>query len=90
MTNATPAAPQGSSTLLKALVFAMFAMFAMTTDSVGSVIPEVIREFDLSLTAAGSFQYSMGVVLSALLAHWHKSTVCEPHSFTPKPLSKSS
>jgi len=29
--------------LLKALVFLMFAMFAMTTDSVGTVIPEVGR-----------------------------------------------
>lgn len=44
--------------LLKALVFAMFATFAMTTDPVGTVIPEVIREFRLQLTAGGSFQYA--------------------------------
>jgi fucose permease len=36
----------------------MFAMFAMTTDSVGVIIPEVIRTFQLSLTAAGTFQYA--------------------------------
>lgn len=62
---------QGSaspSTLLKALVFLMFAMFAMTTDSVGTVIPEIIREFSLGMTAAGSFQYASmaGVALSAI------------------------
>lgn len=44
--------------LLKLLIFLMFAMFAMTTDAVGTVIPEVIREFDLGLTAGGSFQYA--------------------------------
>ncbi len=54
--------------LLKTLVFAMFAMFAMTTDSVGTVIPEVIREFDLGLTAGGSFQYATmsGIAISAI------------------------
>lgn len=55
-------------TLLKALVFAMFAMFAMTTDSVGTVIPEVIREFRLGLTAGGAFQYATmsGIGISAI------------------------
>ncbi len=54
--------------LLKALVFLMFAMFAMTTDSVGTVIPEVIREFGLGLTAGGSFQYATmsGIGISAI------------------------
>jgi len=64
-----PPSPQnGSSALLKALIFAMFAAFAMTTDSVGTVIPEIIREFRLSLTAAGSFQYATmsGIGLSAI------------------------
>jgi len=58
----------GSPLLLKVLVFAMFAMFAMTTDSVGTVIPEVIREFDLGLTAGGSFQYATmsGIAISAI------------------------
>jgi len=58
----------GSSGLLKTLVFAMFAMFAMTTDSVGTVIPQIIREFDLGLTAGGSFQYATmsGIAISAI------------------------
>ncbi|HUA17633.1 MAG TPA: MFS transporter [Bryobacteraceae bacterium] len=33
-------------------------MFAMTTDSVGLIIPEIIKTFHLSLTAAGTFQYA--------------------------------
>jgi FHS family L-fucose permease-like MFS transporter len=44
--------------VIKALTFVMFMMFAMTTDSVGVVIPEVIRQFHLSLTAASAFQYA--------------------------------
>ncbi len=44
--------------LIKALTFVMFMMFAMTTDSVGVIIPEVIRQFHLSLTAASAFQYA--------------------------------
>jgi len=43
---------------IKALTFLMFMMFAMTTDSVGVIIPEIIKQFHLSLTAAGSFQYA--------------------------------
>lgn len=43
---------------IKALTFLMFMMFAMTTDSVGVIIPEVIKQFHLSMTAAGSFQYA--------------------------------
>src|SRR5687767_15458769 len=56
-------------TVVKTLTYAMFAMFAMTTDSVGIIIPEVIRTFDLSLTAAGSFQYATmgGIAIAALL-----------------------
>lgn len=55
--------------LLKALIFLMFAMFAMTTDSVGTVIPQVIREFDLGLTAGGSFHYATmsGIGVSAIM-----------------------
>jgi len=33
-------------------------MFAMTTDSVGVIIPEVIRTFHLSMTAGGAFHYA--------------------------------
>ena len=36
----------------------MFMMFAMTTDSVGVIIPEVIKEFRLSMTVGGAFHYA--------------------------------
>src|SRR5580704_12987514 len=45
-------------TAIKALTFVMFMMFAMTTDSVGIIIPEIIKTFGLSMTAAGTFQYA--------------------------------
>lgn len=35
----------------------MFFMFAMTTDAVGSIIPSLIDEFGLSLSAASAFHY---------------------------------
>ena len=55
-------------TLVKALTYLMFAMFAMTTDSVGVIIPEVIRTYQLSLTAAGTFQYATmtGIAVAGL------------------------
>jgi fucose permease len=40
------------------LTFFMFMMFAMTTDSVGVIIPEVIKEFRLNMTVAGAFHYA--------------------------------
>ena len=43
---------------IKALTFVMFMMFAMTTDSVGIIIPEIIKTFNQSLTAGGAFQYA--------------------------------
>ena len=52
---ARPAASLGA---IKALTFLMFMMFAMTTDSVGIIIPEIIKQFHLSMTAAGAFQYA--------------------------------
>src|SRR5947208_1903385 len=45
-------------TAIKALTFLMFMMFAMTTDSVGVIIPEIIKQFGLSMTAAGAFHYA--------------------------------
>ena len=36
----------------------MFMMFAMTTDSVGVIIPEIIKEFHLNMTVAGAFHYA--------------------------------
>src|SRR5439155_14866316 len=49
---------EASLRVIKALTFLMFMMFAMTTDSVGVIIPEIIRQFRLSMTAAGAFQYA--------------------------------
>ncbi len=56
-------------TAIKALTFVMFMMFAMTTDSVGIIIPEIVKTFHLSLTAAGSFQYATmgGIALTGFL-----------------------
>jgi fucose permease len=50
--------PAQNMAAIKALTFVMFMMFAMTTDSVGIIIPEIIKTFHLSLTAAGTFQYA--------------------------------
>lgn len=54
--------------LIKLMTFLMFMMFAMTTDAVGVIIPEIIRTFDLDLTAAGAFHYATmsGIALSGL------------------------
>jgi fucose permease len=53
---------------VKTLTYAMFAMFAMTTDSVGLIIPEIIKTFRLTLTAAGTFQYATmaGIAVAGL------------------------
>jgi fucose permease len=60
---------QVSTRFLKLLIFLMFAMFAMTTDSVGTIIPSVIEEFELGMTAAGSFHYASmsGIGIAAIL-----------------------
>jgi fucose permease len=66
----TPAAAEGRRNLavVKTLTYLMFAMFAMTTDSVGLIIPEIVRTFRLTLTAAGTFQYATmaGIALAGL------------------------
>jgi fucose permease len=70
MTMADSAAGEGRNmTVVKALTFLMFTMFAMTTDSVGLIIPEVIEQFQLSLTAAGTFQYATmgGIAIAGVL-----------------------
>jgi fucose permease len=54
----TQSAPKHNLTAIKWLTYLMFLMFAMTTDSVGLIIPEVIEEFQLSMTAAGAFHYA--------------------------------
>ena len=49
---------QRDLSIIKWLTFFMFMMFAMTTDSVGVIIPEVIKEFHLSMTVGGAFHYA--------------------------------
>jgi fucose permease len=64
----TATAPQTNHVLIKSLTYTMFMMFAMTTDSVGVIIPEVIRTFHLSMTAAGAFHYaSMSAIAVAAI-----------------------
>lgn len=53
----TVTAPSSSNSLIKFITYMMFMMFAMTTDSVGVIIPEVIKTFQLNMTAAGAFHY---------------------------------
>ena len=59
---------QRNLALVKTLTYAMFAMFAMTTDSVGLIIPEIVKTFRLTLTAAGTFQYATmaGIAVAGL------------------------
>ena len=45
------AKPSMNMALIKGLTYVMFAMFAMTTDSVGIIIPQIVKTFGLSLTA---------------------------------------
>jgi fucose permease len=63
-----PTNPKHNLTAIKWLTFLMFMMFAMTTDSVGVIIPEVIREFNLSMMAAGAFHYAnmIAIALAAI------------------------
>lgn len=59
----------GNRRLIRWLTCLMFFTFAMTTDAIGSVIPEIIDEFLLSLTAASALQYAtmFGIAAGALL-----------------------
>src|SRR5271166_5327058 len=51
--------------LIRWLTYLMFMMFAMTTDSVGVIIPQIIRQFGLSMAQAASFQYATMVGIAA-------------------------
>lgn len=68
MTN-EPGDTSHNRTLVRWLTCLMFFTFAMTTDAVGSVIPRIIEEFRLSMTAAGAFHYATmgGIAAGALL-----------------------
>jgi MFS transporter, FHS family, L-fucose permease len=57
-----------SNTLIRWLTYLMFMMFAMTSDSVGEIIKEVKREFDVS-NAQASLMHSLfmiGIAFSGL------------------------
>jgi FHS family L-fucose permease-like MFS transporter len=59
---------QQNIAVIRWLTFLMFMMFAMTTDSVGIIIPQIVKEFKLSLTAAGAFHYAtMAAMASAAI-----------------------
>ncbi len=65
----TATAPAANHFLIRSLTYTMFMMFAMTTDSVGVIIPEVIRTFHLSMTAGGAFHYaSMSAIAVAAIS----------------------
>jgi len=51
--------------VIRWLTFLMFMMFAMTTDSVGVIIPQIVKEFGLSVTAAGAFHYATMAAIAA-------------------------
>lgn len=65
----TEVAGHDSVRMVRWLTCLMFFTFAMTTDAVGSVIPRIIAEYGLSMTAAGAFQYAtmVGIAAGALL-----------------------
>jgi len=53
-----------SLTIIKWLTYLMFMMFAMTTDAVGVIIPEVMKQFSLSMTAAGLMHYAPMIAIA--------------------------
>ncbi len=50
--------------LIRWLTFVMFLTFAMTTDAVGVIIPEVMKQFDLGMAAAGMLHYGPMVAIA--------------------------
>ena len=63
-----------NSARIRWLTCLMFMMFAMTSDAVGSIIPHLLKEFRLSLTATGTFHYvpmaaiALGAILFGFMA----------------------
>jgi fucose permease len=47
----------GGQMKVRLLTYLMFFMFAMTSDAVGVIIPELISQFDLSMSQASAFHY---------------------------------
>jgi MFS transporter, FHS family, L-fucose permease len=50
--------------IIKWLTFLMFMMFAMTTDAVGVIIPEVMKQFSLNMTIAGLIHYTPMIAIA--------------------------
>jgi MFS transporter, FHS family, L-fucose permease len=50
--------------VIKWLTFLMFMMFAMSTDAVGVIIPEVMKQFKLNMTAAGLMHYAPMIAIA--------------------------
>jgi DHA1 family quinolone resistance protein-like MFS transporter len=64
MDSPEPARGRRDLLLIKALTCTMFFTFAMTTDAVGSIIPTLLVEFELSLRAASAFHYAPMIAIA--------------------------
>ena len=64
MDSPQPARSRQELLLIKALTCTMFFTFAMTTDAVGSIIPTLLTEFELSLRAASAFHYAPMIAIA--------------------------
>ena len=64
MDSSEPARSRRDLLLIKALTCMMFFTFAMTTDAVGSIIPTLLVEFELSLRAASAFHYAPMIAIA--------------------------
>ena len=64
MGSSEPARGRHDLLLIKALTCTMFFTFAMTTDAVGSIIPTLLTEFELSLRAASAFHYAPMIAIA--------------------------
>ena len=64
MDSPEPVRSRHDQLLIKALTCTMFFTFAMTTDAVGSIIPTLLTEFQLSLRAASAFHYAPMIAIA--------------------------
>ncbi|BBN82890.1 MFS transporter [Pseudoalteromonas sp. A25] len=70
-------------TTLRWLTYMMFFMFAMTSDAVGVIIPELIEQYNLTMTQASAFHYApmIWIAISGLCLGFladkigHKTTI---------------
>ena len=73
MDSLRPAQSRRDLLLIKALTCMMFFTFAMTTDAVGSIIPTLLEEFELSLRAASAFHYVPMIAIAVGALAWGSS-----------------